>query len=995
MLRRLKTSIVGQLRNGILLYGFLCVSLSSFALIYLGYTLELKRANNTLHIQALLAASQTDRYLNDLKRKLDYLSRIKGLTEADSAIQNNLLDALIRHNRAYELVAVANKQGDIMNSISPYGLSFPYNIADIPSFSIPLRTEAEHIGSTQIVSASQSPVIDISYPIRNKKDKVDGVLIARVSLKFLTFLLDEIKIGEAGYAYIIDHQNTIVSGKHRGGDQNRMEDHSSTRSPSRTQGINGHLEPYIGKTGLKVLGAVEYANNSLWRVVVELPLSEAYAPLWRMFFIMLACLTILLGIGMGLGIMISRRMVLPLHSLVEAAKQIGKGNIAYKVEYHGDNELALLSAAFNSMSEGIKNREKELIKSNLIVESTTDAVISTDPDGKIIFWNTGAENIYGYSREEVAGVPISIIYKDEDLPYLESMITKLLQGENIPSIEVTCIHKNGRDVHILLSLMTIRDEKGTVNELVGITKDITERKCAELELKREKESAQRYLDLAGVIFLAINTEGEVTLINQKGCDVLGYDHEDIIGKNWFDNFIPKWLRENLIPVSKQLLNGDVGPVEYYENPILTKTGQERLIAWHNTILRDAGGNITGHLSSGEDITDKKLLEAKLKQAQKMESIGILAGGIAHDFNNLLFPIIGMSELLLDDLPKGSPEHENACEIYEAGKRGGELVKQILAFSRQSEHKKMPVRIQQVLKEVLMLCRATIPSDIEIEHNIRTDCGTVMADPTQIHQVGMNLITNAYHSIERSGGKITVSLEQKELQAKDMADKDLEPGAYVVLQVMDTGDGIHPAITGKIFEPYFTTKEKGKGTGLGLAVVYGIIKDHGGDIHVASRLGEGTTFSAYFPLKSRQAESEISGETESAQTGNEKILLVDDEKSISKLETQILERLGYQVVSHISSVEALARFRETPDEFDLVITDMTMPNLTGVELTRKIHSIRRDIPVIICTGFSERINEISAKSIGIKGFLMKPVVKSELAKKVRQVLDDRHQNHPPY
>jgi PAS domain S-box-containing protein len=634
-----------------------------------------------------------------------------------------------------------------------------------------------------------------------------------------------------------------------------------------------------------------------------------------------------------------------------------------------------------------KKAEAHLRKSQLIIESTSDAIISTDVNGVITFWNSGAERLYGYKCEEVLNKPISLIYKEEDLPILQNLITDLIQGKDLSNENVTCIDKEGNDVEILLSLMTIKDENQDVIELVGFTKDISELKRYEKEIIKQKEKAERYLNLAGVIFIALNRNGEVTLINKKGCETLGYEYSEIIGKNWFENFIPAYLRDDLIPISKKLLNGDIEPVEYYENPIITRSGDERLIAWHNTILKDGEGNITGHLSSGEDITEKTHLEAQLLKAQKMESIGQLAGGIAHDFNNLLFPIIGMSELLLEDLSEGSPEHENAQEILKAGKRGSDLVKQILAFSRQSEHQKRPIRIQQVLKEVLRLCRATIPSDIEIMQDIQTDCGMVVADPTQLHQVGMNLITNAYHAVEKFSGKITISLKQEYLRAEDLTETSLQPGGYAVINVTDTGHGIDPTLLNKIFEPYFTTKETGKGTGLGLAVVYGIIKDHGGDVQVDSRLGVGTTFSVYLPLKSQSFQTNTVQKEETFQAGSEKILLVDDEEPIAKLEKQMLERLGYKVTAFTSSVDALSKFKEDPSAFDLVITDMTMPNLTGEKLARELLSIRSALPVIICTGFSERMNQVRAESMGIKDFLMKPVVKSDLAKTVRKVIDE--------
>ena len=394
------------------------------------------------------------------------------------------------------------------------------------------------------------------------------------------------------------------------------------------------------------------------------------------------------------------------------------------------------------------------------------------------------------------------------------------------------------------------------------------------------------------------------------------------------------------------------------------------------------------LQIATDITKIKSMEERLRRAQKLESIGNLAGGIAHDFNNLLFPIIGMAELLMEDLPPGSPEHENAQEIFKAGKRGSDLVRQILAFSRQTEHKMLPIRLQPIVKEVLKLLRASIPANIEITKQIDSGCGRIMADPTQIHQIAMNLITNAYHALEKSGGTITVTLSETSARGEDMFDNRLEPGGYARLRISDNGCGIDPAIMDLIFEPYFTTKDKGKGTGLGLATAYGITREHKGDIKVYSTPGIGTTFDVYLPLMETPATSELPEKSAELQRGLERILLVDDEAAVVGIEKQMLERLGYRVTERTSSSDALKAFAAHPGDFDLVISDMTMPNMTGDQLARQLIAMRPDIPIIICTGFSEHINQHKASTMGIKGLLMKPIVKSELAKMVRKVLDEK-------
>jgi len=385
--------------------------------------------------------------------------------------------------------------------------------------------------------------------------------------------------------------------------------------------------------------------------------------------------------------------------------------------------------------------------------------------------------------------------------------------------------------------------------------------------------------------------------------------------------------------------------------------------------------------------EHKKMQARIEQAQKMEAVGNLAGGIAHDFNNILFPIIGMSELMMEDFEPNSLEYENALEINTAGKRAKDLVNQILSFSRQTEHERMPVKFQKILQEVLKLCRSSIPTNIEIEQDIQQDCGSIRANATQLHQIGMNLITNAYHAVQDKNGKIAVQLKECILDKKEKSFLSLNAGKYVRLSVFDNGTGIPEEIKDKIFEPYFTTKKKGKGTGLGLSVVYGIVKEFGGEVQVSSSVGAGTTFNIYLPLSKTHHTPNIANTGFDIKTGHEHILLVDDEPAIAQLVRLILERLGYTVTSRVNSIEALEAFKENPDKFDMVISDMSMPAMTGDQLAYEIKKIRSNMPVVICTGFSERIDKEKAEKIGVNGFLMKPILKSELTQMIRHILDE--------
>jgi signal transduction histidine kinase/CheY-like chemotaxis protein len=381
-------------------------------------------------------------------------------------------------------------------------------------------------------------------------------------------------------------------------------------------------------------------------------------------------------------------------------------------------------------------------------------------------------------------------------------------------------------------------------------------------------------------------------------------------------------------------------------------------------------------------------ESQLQQVMKLQAIGTLAGGIAHDFNNILFPIVGYTELTMDDVPEGSQAKKNLAEVLKATNRAKGLVQQILTFSRQNGQERKPLKVQILIKEALKLLRATIPSSIEIQCLVEDGCGLVKGDPTQIHQVIMNLCTNAYHALQETGGKLEVSLNEVILSYEQSLQRvGMKAGRHLLLIVKDNGHGMPPEVLERIFEPYYTTKEQGKGTGLGLSVIHGIIKNHGGDVSVHSRPGQGSTFSVYLPIID-DMDLEIEPlMTAGATNGNERILLIDDEEQIIDFERRILENLGYEVIPKTDSEEALAEFSARPDRFDLVITDMTMPKITGDRLARKLMDINPQIPVILCTGFNEAITEEKALAMGIDKFVMKPIVKNELANAIRTVLDN--------
>ena len=369
----------------------------------------------------------------------------------------------------------------------------------------------------------------------------------------------------------------------------------------------------------------------------------------------------------------------------------------------------------------------------------------------------------------------------------------------------------------------------------------------------------------------------------------------------------------------------------------------------------------------------------------MESIGTLAGGIAHDFNNILSAVIGYTEIALDEADQDTSLYKNLQQVLKAGERASDLVQQILTFSRQTDQELKPIQVKVIIREVLKLLRATLPATIEIKLDISSEFA-VLADSTQIHQVLMNICANAGHAMQEKGGTLGISLNNVELDSYFMAKHpEIKPGPYLQLTMSDTGHGMLPEVLERIFDPFFTTKEKGEGTGMGLAVVHGIVKSHGGTITAHSDPGKGSTFNIYLPVIREDPASEIR-KKELLPTGTEHLLLVDDEEAIVNYEKQALESLGYSVVAKTSAIEALELFKAQKDRFDLVITDMTMPQMTGENLAKELMKIKPDIPVILCTGFSTKIDGKKAMAMGIRAFVLKPISKQKIAGVIRAVLD---------
>jgi PAS domain S-box-containing protein len=763
------------------------------------------------------------------------------------------------------------------------------------------------------------------------------------------------------------------------------------------------------------------------------------------------------------------------------------------------------------MEQELALREREC---RTLLESIPDFVVRYDPDLRRTYVNSAWEKASGLSAAEVVNVPHTDIPR-VPVPAADEYVEKLRQvlGTGAAqAIEFTWVNADGARLFLDYLIVPEFDPCGKISGLLAVGRDITGRKQTEEALRKSEKKWRNILVNIPQIGVSLDSQAKIVFANKHFLKLTGWEQEEIIGKNWFDLFIPENNRAAVRSVFRAIMEqNDLLDYSIYENDILLKTGETRNVDWFNVLTRDARGDIVDVTCLGVDLTEQRVAEkekreseekyrsmmesfveplyicspnftveylnpamirrigrdatgercysalhgldakcnecvfdqvlrgekvettikspldqrdyrvthmplkdqngtiskmtifrditdylqavsekekaqAYLMHAEKMEAIGTLAGGIAHDFNNILSSIIGFAELALDEVKKGTTLEDSLQEVHAAGKRAKELVNQILAFARQADEEKSPVQPARIAKEVLKFIRSAIPATIAIRQEIASDA-LIMGDATQVHRVLMNLCTNAAQAMEDTGGVLTVGLQEVSVDKRHVLRRvGLKPGDYIEIAVSDTGVGIAPDNIGSIFEPYFTTKVPGEGTGMGLAMVHGIVESYGGKITVESRLGKGATFKIYLPVTGKRSAGGPHA-SEQLPSGAERILFVDDELTITKMSSKILAQLGYSVTTRTSSIEALELFRAKPDAFDLVITDMTMPNLTGDELAIELMKIRPDIPVILSTGYSKKMSDETASEIGIKAFAYKPMVKADLAKTVRKVLDD--------
>jgi PAS domain S-box-containing protein len=936
------------------------------------------------------------------------LARVPEMQKRDTRACSILLAQLRESSPFYGFLGAITPQGDIFASSPP--VEDKVNLADRNYVREVIRTHNFSVSEYHIGQVSKEASLTYAYPVFDADENLTAIVIAAFNVSEYAHFLA---------AANLPHESTLTLTDRKG---IRL-----FRSPGNEPDAPGtpiSEDAFRQMSGAAELGTFRQTEGngvSRFYAFKQLRLSNDSSPDLYIavgsadnrvieaanleMFVYLSAFGVLGLLAMFLVWRSANRLLIqPVNQLVKTTQRFGKGEICARTGLpHSTDEIGLLAKSFDDMASLFETRDIERKKADealraseemfrLLVENAPDAIF-VQTKGLFAYVNPAAVKLFGAdSPDQLVGKSnLERLHPDCRRELFERIHLLNVEKKPVPIVEHKFIRIDGSVVDAETSAVPIT-YNGQDGALVFF-RDIGERKRAKEEHEHLNRLNRLILDAASEGIIGLDAHGNAIFTNPSASAMLGYEAEQLLGKDIHELIHHSkqdgsaYPRQNC-PMHITLATGHPCPMR---EEILWKKNAEHFPALYSCTPIIEAGQIIGAVLTIRDITGLKrdkeitsMLEAKLSQAQKFEAIATLAGGIAHDFNNILAPIIGFTEMALHNTSLPSPVRHGLEQVFSAGLRARDLVRQILTFSRPEEETgKRALEISLIVKEVLKLLRASFPSTIEIKQNVEQ--GRVLADPTQIHQIFMNLCVNAAQAMNDNGvlevNLIRVDLSEDDLESLSLI--GLKPGPFLRLSVSDTGCGMDAATMQRIFEPYFTTKGIGKGTGLGLAVVHGIVKRHDGAVSIQSALGKGSTFSVYLPRLESSVENS-DNPVHDHRIGHENILLVDDEQIMVELATHVLTRLGYQVTPVTDALQALELFRADADHFDLIITDYVMPKMSGTELASEIHRIRPRIPIILCTGFSENVAPGTAADFGVE-ILTKSFVTKDLADSVRKAL----------
>lgn len=979
---------------------------------------QLKRASSIAEQEVLhfvrIVDDDYSRLIEKTRQLLMVLSHVPAMRGEDPAACSSFLATIMKDHPEYSNMGTVKANGEKFCSALP---ASPSNVAQRPWFQRTVKSPGFAIGDYQIGSVSGKANVNYVYPLHDEAGNAEVLIYAGLDVAWLNQLAAKAHLPEGWILTVRDH-NGVILARHPDSDQwmgkiipeAPIMEVISTRQEgtTRIRGIDG-VERIYAFTRL-------HWDSEGGRIYlsVGLPTSIAFADAYRNLAFNLVCLGIvavfaLAGVWLGSDWLIMRGV----NALVEATKRLCAGDLSVRAAHsQEDEELGHLANAFDQMAESLEIQDSERRRAEEALKSkTAEQELLLDHIDIQIWYLTdietyGAVNrataeFLGLKKEDLEYRSLRELLSEEEAQVCIAGNTKVFEKKR--GIRTEEWRRNSQGDACLLSVIRTPklNDSGEVDYVVCVARDITERKQAEDAL-RESEASYRTLarNLPGIVYRVFAQEDwRMQFFNNMLEEQTGFSFDELTKGEVcpLDPLILPEDRDLAVHTVKHAIEQNQSfEVEYQFGH---KDGSVRYCMERGRPVYGSDGRLLYIDGVILDLTDRKRLESQLLQSQKLEAIGTLAGGIAHDFNNILGTILASTEMAKEDIGQESIAQPHLDRVLTASYRARDLVKQILSFSRRSQQKRIPVHICPIVEEALKLLRASVPVTIEMRQDISvppvSKSDLVLADPIQIQQVVMNLCTNAVHAMREKGGVMHVSL--KDMDGNVVPHHpNLSPGAYLQLSVSDTGHGLDTSKGGikeRIFDPFFTTKKVGEGTGMGLAVAHGIVTSSGGAIMVDSQPGKGASFHvflprlAFVPNDSLEPTAMESAPSTSSLGGKERILLVEDETDLALMWEHILRGVGYQITTRKSSVEALKDFSENPDHFDLVITDQTMSQMTGVDLAGKILRIRPDVRIILCTGFSEAITEEQAQTMGIRKFLLKPVGKRELLEVVRELLDE--------